>query len=60
MLQWLNENRTEHIVTIEDPIEYIFEPASCLISQRELGSDTLSFAAAMKSAMRQDPDIIFV
>lgn len=60
MLQWLNENRNEHIVTIEDPIEYIFEPASCLISQRELGSDTLSFAWAMKAAMRQDPDIIFV
>lgn len=60
MLQWLNEHRSEHIVTIEDPIEYIFEPANCLISQRELWSDTLSFASAMKSAMRQDPDIIFV
>lgn len=60
MLEYLNEVRREHIITIEDPIEYIFEPNNCLISQRELGSDTLSFANAMKSAMREDPDIIFV
>lgn len=60
MIEWLNHQRREHIVTIEDPIEYIFEPDNCLISQRELGSDTLSFSKAMKAAMRQDPDIIFV
>ena len=60
MLDRLNEHRQQHIVTIEDPIEYIFERKNCLISQRELGADTTSFAQAMKSAMRQDPDIIFV
>jgi twitching motility protein PilT len=60
MIEWLNQHRQEHIITIEDPIEFIFEPKSCHISQRELGSDTLSFSKAMKSAMRQDPDIIFV
>lgn len=60
MLEYLNLNRKEHIITIEDPIEYIFEPKNCLISQRELGSDTLSFPNAMKSAMREDPNIILV
>jgi len=60
MIEWLNNHRKEHIITIEDPIEFIFEWKGCLISQRELGSDTNSFAGAMKSAMRQDPDIIFV
>lgn len=60
MIEYLNQRRKEHIITIEDPIEYVFQPKNCLISQRELGSDTLSFARAMKSAMRQDPDIIFV
>ena len=60
MIEWLNKHRKEHIITIEDPIEFIFEPKDCHISQRELGADTLSFAKAMKSAMRQDPDIIFV
>lgn len=60
MLDYINATRKEHIVTIEDPIEFIFERKQSLISQRELGSDTLSFPAAMKSAMRQDPNIIFV
>ena len=60
MLEWLNIHRKEHIITIEDPIEFIFEPKNCLISQRELGADTLDFPHAMRSAMRQDPDIIFV
>lgn len=60
MLEYLNVRRKEHIITIEDPIEYIFEPKNCLISQRELGSDTMSFPNAMKSAMREDPNVIFV
>lgn len=60
MIEHLNNIRKEHIITIEDPIEFIFEPKSCLISQREIGSDTLSYANAMRSAMREDPDIIFV
>lgn len=60
MIEHLNNVRKEHIITIEDPIEFIFTPKSCLVSQRELWSDTLSYANAMRSAMREDPDIIFV
>ncbi len=60
MIEWINQQKEEHIITIEDPIEFIFEAKSCHISQRELGSDMISFAQAMKGAMRQDPDIIFV
>jgi twitching motility protein PilT len=60
MIEHLNLTRKEHIITIEDPIEFIFQQKSCLISQRELWSDTLSYANAMRSAMREDPDIIFV
>ena len=60
MLEHLNNVRQEHLITIEDPIEFIFTQKQCLISQRELWSDTLSYANAMKSAMREDPDIIFV
>jgi len=60
MLNHVNEERAEHIITIEDPIEYIFEPAGCLVSQREVGHDTWSFANALRAAMREDPDIIFV
>ncbi len=60
MIEYINEHRKEHIITIEDPIEYVFTEKNCLISQRALGSDTLSFARAMRSAMRQDPDVIFV
>jgi twitching motility protein PilT len=60
MLDYINENRPEHMITIEDPIEYIFKPKRCLISQREIGHDTWSFANALRAAMREDPDIIFV
>lgn len=60
MLEYLNLQRKEHIITIEDPIEFVFKQKNCLISQRELWSDTLSYANAMRSAMREDPDIIFV
>jgi len=60
MLNYINERRKEHIITIEDPIEYIFEPSNCLVSQREVGHDTWSFANALRAAMREDPDIIFV
>jgi twitching motility protein PilT len=60
MLRHLNENRRAHIVTIEDPIEFLFEPGKCMIIQRELGSDTLSFREALQAAMRQDPDVIMV
>ena len=60
MLQHLNETRSENLITIEDPIEFIFEPKNCIVSQREIGHDTRSFANALRSAMREDPNIIFV
>ncbi|MDD5083151.1 MAG: type IV pilus twitching motility protein PilT [Dehalococcoidales bacterium] len=60
MLQHLNQNETHHILTIEDPIEYIHPSIKCAVTQRELGSDTLSFAQALKHALRQDPDVILV
>jgi twitching motility protein PilT len=60
MINYLNENRKSHIVTVEDPIEYVHDHKSCIVSQRELGSDTKSFPRALKYAMRQDPDIIMV
>ncbi len=60
MLEYLNETRNENLITIEDPIEFIFEPNKCIISQREIWHDTWSFANALRSAMREDPNIIFV
>src|SRR3978361_1407378 len=60
MLRHINETRHAHIVTIEDPIEFIHEPQKCMIIQREVGSDTESFRDAMTAAMRQDPDVILV
>jgi len=60
MIGYLNEREPRHVVTIEDPIEFVHEDKRCLISQRELGADTTSFAAALKHALRQDPDVIMV
>ncbi len=60
MLEHINKYRNENIVTIEDPIEYVFHPKKCLISQREIWHDTRSYANALRASMRQDPDIIFV
>jgi twitching motility protein PilT len=60
MLEYINQNRSEHMITIEDPIEFLFQPKKCLISQREIGHDTWSFANALRAAMREDPNIIFV
>ncbi len=56
----INHTRAVHIITIEDPIEYVFEDDRSIIDQRELGRDTLSFAKALKSTFRQDPDVIMV
>ncbi len=56
----INHEREEHIITIEDPIEYIFSDDKCIIDQREVGKDTLSFAKALRSSLRQDPDVIMV
>ncbi|HEY3803432.1 MAG TPA: PilT/PilU family type 4a pilus ATPase [Kofleriaceae bacterium] len=60
MLRYINETRHAHIVTIEDPIEFIHEPQKCMIIQREVGADTESFSDAMTAALRQDPDVILV
>jgi twitching motility protein PilT len=60
MIDYLNSNRTAHIVTIEDPIEYLHRDRKCIINQREVGFDTAGFAPALKSSLRQDPDIILV
>lgn len=60
MIQTINLGRKTHIVTIEDPIEFQYTDAKAIIRQRELGSDTLSFAAALKHALRQDPNVILV
>jgi len=60
MIQHLNNNSSQHVVTIEDPIEYVHTSIHCAITQRELGSDTLSFAQALKHILRQDPDVIMV
>lgn len=60
IIEYLNQTRNENIVTIEDPIEFIFEPKKCLISQREIWHDTRSFKNSLRSSMRQDPDIVFV
>jgi len=56
----INHKRREHIITIEDPIEYVFKEDKCLIDQRELYSDTLSFSKALRSSLREDPDVIVV
>jgi twitching motility protein PilT len=60
MIEHINKIRKEHIITIEDPIEFVFTPDQCLISQREVGNDTKSFSNALRAAMREDPDIVFV
>jgi len=60
MIDQINNLRNEHIVTIEDPIEFLHPHKRCLVNQREVGADTDSFAAALKHALRQDPDIILV
>ncbi len=60
MINFLNENRNSHIITVEDPIEYVHDHKNCIVSQRELGSDTDTFPRALKYAMRQDPDIIMI
>ena len=60
MLDWINHNYKKHILTIEDPIEFVYTQDKCLINQRELGMDVVDFSIAMKHAVREDPDIILV
>ncbi|MDR7486054.1 MAG: type IV pilus twitching motility protein PilT [Armatimonadota bacterium] len=60
MVDHMNEQRHDHIITIEDPIEFVHRPKHCNINQREVGPHTRSFAAALRSALREDPDVILV
>jgi len=60
MIDYINNQRTCNIITVEDPVEFLHRDNKCIISQREVGSDTPSFSAALKGALRQDPDVILV
>jgi len=60
MIDQINQERHEHIVSIEDPIEYIYRHKNCIVNQREVGSDTKSFSNALRSVLREDPDVILI
>jgi twitching motility protein PilT len=60
MIDFMNRHRNDHIITIEDPIEFAHEDVNCVISQREVGHDSLTFATALRAALREDPDVILV
>ena len=60
MIDYINDHRYDHILTIEDPIEFLHESKRCLVNQREVHRDTQSFSAALRSALREDPDVILV
>jgi twitching motility protein PilT len=60
MIDYINSTRYEHILTVEDPVEFVHQSKRCLVNQREVHKDTLSFNAALRSALREDPDIILV
>jgi len=60
MIDRINDERHEHIITVEDPIEYLHNHKKCLINQREVNADTLSFKAALKYVLRQDPDVVLI
>jgi twitching motility protein PilT len=60
MIDYINEHQNVHIVTVEDPIEFVFRNKKSMINQREVGSDTLSFNQALKHVLRQDPDVILI
>lgn len=60
MLQQINQTRSEHIITVEDPIEFLYQSDKCVVAQREVEKDTESFSAALKRILRQDPDVVLV
>ncbi|MGA9751199.1 MAG: type IV pilus twitching motility protein PilT [Acidobacteriota bacterium] len=60
MIDKINRERSDHIITIEDPVEYLHPHKSCVVNQREIGSDTYSFKNALKSILRQDPDVVLI
>lgn len=60
LLNHINRTRCEHILTLEDPVEYVYTPDKCIINQREIGRDTESFSTGLRAALREDPDVILV
>jgi twitching motility protein PilT len=60
ILDEINHTRSDHIITIEDPVEYLFTQDKCIVSQREVGSDAMSFHGALRTVLRQDPDVIMI
>ena len=60
MVDYINDNKNDHIITIEDPIEFVHQSKKCLINQREVHRDTLGFSEALRSALREDPDVVLV
>ncbi|MES2595258.1 MAG: type IV pilus twitching motility protein PilT [Verrucomicrobiota bacterium] len=60
LVDGVNKDREDHIITLEEPIEYVIEPKGCHVNQREVGTHTASFAAALRGALREDPDVIMV
>ncbi len=60
MVDFINKNRSDHIITIEDPVEFVHKNNKCLVNQREVGQHTMSFKAALRAALREDPDIVLV
>ena len=60
LIDYINRNRTDHIITIEDPLEFVHENKKCLINQRQVGEHTDSFKDALRAALREDPDIVLV
>ncbi len=60
MVDYINSTRTDHIITVEDPIEFLIRDKKCIINQREIGNDTAGFGRALKAALRQDPDVIMI
>ncbi len=60
MIDYVNRTRENHIVTIEDPIEFVHQDKKCMVTQREIGADTPTFASALKHVLRQDPDIVLI
>jgi len=60
MINWINSRKNSHIITVEDPIEYIHSNKECIVDQREVGSDTHSFAESLKHVLREDPDVIMI
>ena len=60
LLDYINHSRKAHIVTLEDPVEYVYKPDKCAINQREVGKDTMSFAAGLRASLREDPNVILI